>query len=135
MEDKMGESDNVTALELQKCKRILHFSDGVMEEFSDTDDEENVDCAELDVDVKSWPLIPRIKYQFYQAGCKFLYGIDYVGEGLASFLGITTPKYFSESDINNTFQDNMYEEKDNNSNWAQSNNTSNMVITSFPSGT
>ncbi|XP_073832188.1 uncharacterized protein [Musca autumnalis] len=48
---QVGESDKVTTLELEKSKRILHFSDGTMEEFSDSDGEETVDIADMNVDI------------------------------------------------------------------------------------
>ncbi|XP_013106504.1 protein FAM177A1 [Stomoxys calcitrans] len=134
MDDKIEECDNVTALELQKSKRILHFSDGILEEFSDSD-EETVDATDMEIDVKSWPLVPRIKYQVYQAGCKFLNGIDYVGGGLANFLGITTPKFVSESDIKAVYEGNrkIDEDNENVTAWNQNNNnTPNMVVTRCP---
>lgn len=48
---QIDESDNVTALELQKTKRVLHFSDGTMEEFSDSDGEETVDTTDMEVNI------------------------------------------------------------------------------------
>lgn len=33
----------------------------------------------------------------WSLGARVVTGVDYLGEGLASFLGITTPKYVSKS--------------------------------------
>lgn len=73
-------------------------------------------------------------------GNRFLSGIDYVGEGLASFFGITTPKYMSESDIENCTkgESQMHDldeaKQENGGVWYHNNNinTSNIVITSYP---
>lgn len=39
---------------------------------------------------------PWLAYQAWYAGSTALAACDYVGESLASFLGITTPKYYFE---------------------------------------
>lgn len=39
---------------------------------------------------------PWIAYKAYSAGSTALAACDYLGESLASFLGITTPKYYFE---------------------------------------
>lgn len=39
---------------------------------------------------------PWLTYQAWTAGSTALAACDYVGESLASFLGITTPKYYFE---------------------------------------
>ncbi|KAM7350632.1 uncharacterized protein ACRADG_009170 isoform 2-T2 [Cochliomyia hominivorax] len=38
--DEKTECDSISALELQKTKRILYFSDGVLEELSESDEED-----------------------------------------------------------------------------------------------
>ncbi|XP_061389973.1 uncharacterized protein LOC133325207 [Musca vetustissima] len=135
---QIDECDKITTLELQKSKRVLHFSDGTMEDFSDSDGEETVDTADMNVniDVNTLPTVPRIKYKVYQAGCKFLNGIDYVGGGLANFLGITSPKFMSESDIEAVYKEQAEKEveEESNSTWNNHNNNNepNTVITSYP---
>jgi hypothetical protein len=90
-------------------KRILHFSDGntesdfflellvilcfnsgIIEEFSS--DEDEVDSGKPDETKESNWLLRKMK----NGGSKVLNVVDYVGEGLAEFLGITTPKYILE---------------------------------------
>lgn len=43
---------------------------------------------------------PRLRYKASRMGNRFLAGIDYVGGGLASLLGITNSKYASELENN-----------------------------------
>ncbi|XP_013787284.1 protein FAM177A1-like [Limulus polyphemus] len=75
-------------------KRILHFSDGILEEYS-TDEEEAQDetdsTALLDTKQMAW--MPYLWYMTWWIGCRTLAGCDFVGEKLAHFFGITTPKY------------------------------------------
>ncbi|KAM7350631.1 uncharacterized protein ACRADG_009170 isoform 1-T1 [Cochliomyia hominivorax] len=144
--DEKTECDSISALELQKTKRILYFSDGVLEELSESDEEDigpditdkNIDA---NIDFAALPLVSRIKYEAYQIGCHFINGIDYVGEGLASFFGITTPKYISESDIENAIKGNCctydldtISHQSNVGNWQNNNNKniSNVIKTTCP---
>ncbi|XP_076314287.1 uncharacterized protein LOC143226774 [Tachypleus tridentatus] len=75
-------------------KRILHFSDGILEEYS-TDEEEvqdNTDSTAL-LDTKQMAWMPYLWYMTWWIGCRALAGCDFVGEKLAHLFGITTPKY------------------------------------------
>ncbi|XP_017064187.1 uncharacterized protein LOC108103287 [Drosophila eugracilis] len=95
-----SETDNVSALELQSNKRMLYFSDGVMEELSsgseDEADAEMAKCYGVHLNENEMALGPRLRYKASRMGNRFLAGIDYVGGGLASLLGITSSKYASE---------------------------------------
>lgn len=79
----------------EKRKKVLHFSDGV-EELTDSD---NVDTPEgpapmeelIDESKMEW--IPWLALKSRRTGETILSGCDYVGEFLASALGITTPKF------------------------------------------
>ncbi|KAH8259965.1 hypothetical protein KR038_001930 [Drosophila bunnanda] len=101
-----SETDNVTALELQSGRRMLHFSDGVMEELSSgsEDEAEAADVTDqnyaVQLDEREMALGPRLRYKASRMGNRFLAGIDYVGGGLASLLGITSSKYASELENN-----------------------------------
>ncbi|XP_060530844.1 protein FAM177A1 [Cylas formicarius] len=76
-------------------KRVLHFSDGTLEEYS-TDDEE-VDSPHKEVvDPRTLSWGPWMVYKTWAAGETTLSVIDYIGESLASLFGITTPKYYFE---------------------------------------
>ncbi|XP_030382050.1 uncharacterized protein LOC115629672 [Scaptodrosophila lebanonensis] len=99
-DQRNGETDNISALELQSNRRVLYCSDGTMEESSDSEPEADVPDKSYNVhiDERELPLGPRLRYKACRMGNNILAGIDYVGGGLASFLGITNSKYASELD-------------------------------------
>ncbi|XP_014479995.1 PREDICTED: protein FAM177A1-like [Dinoponera quadriceps] len=79
----------------KKPKRMLQFSDGLMEEYSSEDE---VDMPKSNktvsqIDPKSMKWLPWAWYQTTWLSSKMLDGCDYVGEFLANFFGITAPKY------------------------------------------
>jgi len=88
-------------------KRILHFSDGVLEEYSDEEDtgSDIENNSQMQLVVKSWPLITYIASSVFWFGSQALKVCDYMGEGLANILGITSPKYQYEIDEYNRIVD------------------------------
>ncbi|XP_038212773.1 protein FAM177A1-like isoform X2 [Zerene cesonia] len=79
----MGDVENSQVeVTLNRPIRIIHFSDGVEEEI----EEDTVDESLL-----SWA--PWFSYYAWKSGSKVLNAVDYAGESLANFFGITTPKY------------------------------------------
>ncbi|KOX69966.1 hypothetical protein WN51_04481 [Melipona quadrifasciata] len=79
---------------LRRPKRVLHFSDGDLEEYSeDETDAPPVNTTVTQVDPKTLNWLPWAWYQTTSIGSKVLDGCDYVGEWLAGFFGITAPKY------------------------------------------
>lgn len=85
-------------VQVRAPKRVLHFSDGTLEEYSD-DDQDQVDGTgrnEGTVDESKMNWGDWMLHKTCKLGSSVLAGCDYVGEGLASFLGITTPKYSFE---------------------------------------
>ncbi|XP_045581021.2 protein FAM177A1 isoform X2 [Procambarus clarkii] len=85
---------------LKVPRRILHFSDGTLEEYS-TDEEDETDNRPDTlalVDPKSLRWGPWLYYWMLYTGTSALSACDYVGEGLANVLGITSPKYQYEID-------------------------------------
>ncbi|GBM16159.1 Protein FAM177A1 [Araneus ventricosus] len=92
---------NLTELQRKKApKRLVYFSDGILEEYSS--DEDEVDNAAKDtqplIDPKTLPWIPYFGYKFWWMGSQALAVCDYLGENLAWFLGITSPKFQYEID-------------------------------------
>ncbi|KAL0110845.1 hypothetical protein PUN28_014057 [Cardiocondyla obscurior] len=79
----------------KKPKRVLHFSDGVLEEYSSEDEidipKNNKAVSQIDTKNMNW--LPWAWYQTTLVSSKMLDGCDYVGECLANFFGITAPKY------------------------------------------
>ncbi|KAF5286041.1 hypothetical protein FQR65_LT12976 [Abscondita terminalis] len=106
-ETTMNEPDNISLNELEHTKvkvrtpkRVLHFSDGVLEEYSDDEPDSpsggqtNTNNEVVDTSALSWT--SWMIYKAWSAGTVALSACDYVGEGLAYFFGITTPKYWAE---------------------------------------
>ncbi|XP_069671518.1 protein FAM177A1 isoform X2 [Periplaneta americana] len=80
-------------------RKVIHFSDGTIEEYSTDEDESDKSAritSELNPRTLSWG--PWIWYQTANVGSKSLQVCDFLGEHLASFFGITTPKYQYEID-------------------------------------
>lgn len=75
-------------------KRLVYFSDGVLEEYSSEDemDATNDDTQPL-IDPKTLSWLPYIGYLMWWLGYRTLGVCDYLGENLAWFLGITSPKF------------------------------------------
>lgn len=85
-------------VQVRAPKRVLHFSDGTLEEFSD-DEEDQVDAVKREdttVDESKMNWSDWMMHKTCKLGTSVLAGCDFVGEGLASMLGITTPKYSFE---------------------------------------
>merc|ERR1712087_311508 len=77
-------------------RRILHLSDGILEEYS-TDEEEEPEPLPV-IDPKTLKLLPWMMHYMSTAAYKTWRVADFCGEKLAWFFGITTPKYQSAID-------------------------------------
>uniref|UniRef100_A0A182PCC2 Protein FAM177A1 n=1 Tax=Anopheles epiroticus TaxID=199890 RepID=A0A182PCC2_9DIPT len=94
--DNFIQNEKDVEVRVRAPKKVLHFCDGTLEEYSD-DEEDQVDTAEpAPVDESKLKWSEWMRYKTCKLGNTMLAGCDYVGEGLASFLGITTPKYSYE---------------------------------------
>ncbi|KAL7646820.1 UNVERIFIED_CONTAM: hypothetical protein RMT77_002076 [Armadillidium vulgare] len=82
----------------KKPKKILHFSDGVLEEYSSDEETDTPACKPPtdDTDPASLTWKPWMAHWATKTGKNVLSTCDYIGEGLANFLGITSQKYFYE---------------------------------------
>ena len=88
-------------------RRVIHFSDGVIEEFS-TDEEEEAERKAEDekrreeerqrrlVDPKTLAWVPWVLHYTWRGGEAFVAWCDFLGEKLAWWAGITSPKYYYE---------------------------------------
>ncbi|PZC77783.1 protein FAM177A1 [Helicoverpa armigera] len=93
--EKSGE----TQVTIKKPGRILHFSDGVEEEIEEeVATELATEPQETNVDPKTLSWGPWFSHYAWKSGNKVLNAVDYAGESLAGFFGITTPKYQIEID-------------------------------------
>ncbi|CAK9815941.1 Protein FAM177A1 [Anthophora quadrimaculata] len=93
----LNENTNINTQDrksLKRPKRVLHFSDGDLEEYSDDEiDISDTNKVANQVDPKTLNWLPWAWYRTTCISGKLLDGCDYVGEWLASFFGITAPKY------------------------------------------
>ncbi|XP_055716734.1 uncharacterized protein LOC129810347 [Phlebotomus papatasi] len=95
--DRISECNSDVNLSIKKPKRVLHFSDGILEEFSDTEDEVDqnknkvLDVLSVDESQMDWPT--WMIHKAARTKDTVVSGCEYVGEALASFLGITTSKF------------------------------------------
>ncbi|XP_054706376.1 protein FAM177A1-like [Uloborus diversus] len=80
-------------------KRLVYFSDGVLEEYS-SDEECEVDANDTQplIDPKTLTWVPYFGYLVWLLGSRTLAVCDYLGEHLAWFFGITSPKFQYEID-------------------------------------
>nr|XP_002735602.2 PREDICTED: protein FAM177A1-like [Saccoglossus kowalevskii] len=74
-------------------RRVIHFSDGVIEEYStdEEEEEEKEDKPLIDPSTLTWG--PYLWYYTVAASFGALGACEYLGEKLAWFFGITSPKY------------------------------------------
>ncbi|XP_041354532.1 protein FAM177A1-like [Gigantopelta aegis] len=73
-------------------KRVLHFSDGILEEYS-SDEDEDKPPPEPPVDPKTLTWFPWFWHYIVTVASRTLSAADLCGEKLAWFFGITSPKY------------------------------------------
>lgn len=115
-EEQLTNEADAKNVKVRVPKRVLHFSDGILEEFS-TDEEDEADSANtnktlvdpvcLTTKINILLLIqliiqanltwgPWFMYKAWSAGSSTLSAVDVVGEFFANLFGITTPKYYFE---------------------------------------
>lgn len=83
-------------------RRVIHCSDGVIEEYSTDEEQDQIDLAKQSQvanprpDPKSLAWMPWMIHHTWFAGATVLSYCDFFGEKLAWFFGITSPKYYYE---------------------------------------
>ncbi|XP_071963265.1 protein FAM177A1-like [Antedon mediterranea] len=105
------EFEAITLEEKKQPKRVLHFSDGILEEFSSDEEEDETD-AQPKIDPKTLTWIPYLWYYCVLGATKTLSVCDVVGEKFAWWLGITSPKYQYAIDEYNRLKEEEREELD-----------------------
>lgn len=73
--------------------KLLHFSDGVLEECSSDEEPPAALPAPVVVDPSTLPWSSFLLHWALQLGTQALAVCDYLGEHLANWFGITAPKY------------------------------------------
>lgn len=116
------ESSSDTQLTINKPATVLHFSDGVDEEFHE---EENTELSskpsEPSVEPKTLTWGPWLSHYAMKSGTKVLNAVDYAGESLAGFFGITTPKYQLEIDEYERMQEEKKKMEEDSTGWVPKN--------------
>ncbi|XP_041981609.1 protein FAM177A1-like [Aricia agestis] len=119
---KMEESNEVQVT-INRPTKIIHFSDGVDEEIEQEKATE-VNCTVSnnvdDVNPQSgW--MPWLSHYAWKSSSKMLNAVDYAGEGLANFFGITTPKYQIEIDEYERVQEEKKQLEEESAGWVPKN--------------
>ncbi|KAG0718342.1 Protein FAM177A1 [Chionoecetes opilio] len=119
-QENLAQAEDGRCRSQKKPRRILHFSDGVMEEYS-SEEEEDVEVEERKklnaapmtvADPKAMKWGPWFYYWMLYSGGSAVSFCDHVGEGLANALGITSPKYQYELDEYNATMEQEEAEKE-----------------------
>ncbi|ELU16309.1 hypothetical protein CAPTEDRAFT_221099 [Capitella teleta] len=90
-------------------RRILHFSDGILEEYSTEEEESEDEMDAINPSTLSW--FPWLRHQFGSLAYSTFSAADVCGEKLAWFFGITSPKYQYAIDEYNRMRKEEEEEK------------------------
>lgn len=112
-------------IKVKTPKRILHFSDGTLEEYSEdeniTPPNEPTNVAIVDTSTLSWS--SWLAYKSWSAGVMALSACDYLGEHLAYFFGITTPKYWAEIEESKRIEAERIEQQKQAEGWSEPNSS------------
>ncbi|CAH2041556.1 unnamed protein product, partial [Iphiclides podalirius] len=110
--------------------KVIHFSDGIEEEIEEVT-ANNLDCApksEHNVDTATLSWGPWISHYAKKSGTKVLNAVDYAGESLAHFFGITTPKYQIEIDEYERMEEEKKKIEDESAGWVAKNSDGNIPL-------
>jgi len=101
-----NESESENKKKKRVPRRVIHFSDGIVEEFStdSEDEEEKRKSALIEEEKKKYALldpkklnwVPWMVWHTWFMGSTVLSYCDFIGEKLAWWFGITSPKYYYE---------------------------------------
>jgi len=95
----LSEAEDRIGGKKRKPRRILHFSDGILEEYSTEEEQENEEIDNTSksvVDPRSLTWMAWISWRAWASGGNVVSVLDSIGEKLAWWLGITSPKYYYE---------------------------------------
>ncbi|CAG9863195.1 unnamed protein product [Phyllotreta striolata] len=118
-----AEGQNAT-VKVKAPKRVLHFCDGVLEEYS-SDEDDCVDNKSNQAVINPASLTwgPWFMYKAWSAGSSTLTAVDSVGEFLASLFGITTPRYYFEMEEYKRKEEERLKRQEGEAGWCQVSNT------------
>ncbi|XP_045773774.1 protein FAM177A1-like isoform X1 [Maniola jurtina] len=115
--------DSEVQVTINRPKRIIHFSDGVEEEIEEekVNELQSAPETEQSVDPKNLSWGPWLSHYALKSGSSVLYAVDYAGESLATFFGITTPKYQIEIDEYERIQEEKRKLEEESAGWVPRN--------------
>ncbi|XP_076273995.1 protein FAM177B [Rhynchophorus ferrugineus] len=116
--------DNVSqaSYKMKTPKRVIQCSDGILEEYStDEEEEDNKNTETVDPATLQWG--PWFYYKVTKAACTALSAMEYMGENLAWFFGITSPKYYFELEEYKRRQESDKLQADKEQGWCDTNAT------------
>nr|XP_026494647.1 protein FAM177B isoform X2 [Vanessa tameamea] len=105
--NEVNKMDSAVHVNINRSIRMLHFSDGVEEE--------------IEEEKKSLTWGPWFSHYASRSGSKVLNAVDYAGESLANFFGITTPKYQIEINEYERLQEEKKRIEDESAGWVPKN--------------
>ncbi|GJQ65001.1 hypothetical protein Trydic_g7163 [Trypoxylus dichotomus] len=120
---ELKEAENQSNVKVRVPKRVLHFSDGILEEYSDDETDNTSPKEKQVVDPKTLTWGPWLTFKAWAAGTSTLAAIDYIGEYLGDFFGITTPKYQSEINEYERIQSRRKELEETRKGWTEPENS------------
>ncbi|CAH1173983.1 unnamed protein product [Phaedon cochleariae] len=106
------------AVKVKTPKRVLHFCDGTLEEYS-TDEEDYTPKQDSVVDPATLTWGPWLSYKAWSAGSSTLSVMDTVGEFMASLFGITTPRYYFELEEYKRREEMRLKQQDEEQGWSK----------------
>ncbi|XP_068630297.1 protein FAM177A1 [Battus philenor] len=117
-------------LTIKRPFKVIHFSDGIEEEI------EEVNASELDsiprnednIDPTTLQWGPWFTHYAKKSGTKVLNVVDYAGESLANFFGITTPKYQIEIDEYERVKEEKKKIEEESAGWVSNNSNGNIPL-------
>ncbi|CAH2270074.1 jg16534 [Pararge aegeria aegeria] len=113
--------DSEVQVTINKPKRVIYFSDGIEEEIEEEKANELQSTPEQIVDPKTLSWVPWFSYYVWKSGSSALNAVDYAGESLAGFFGITTPKYQIEIDEYERLQEEKRQIEEESAGWVPKN--------------
>ncbi|XP_056645433.1 protein FAM177A1 [Diorhabda sublineata] len=119
----MAQVEGQNSIKVKTPKRVLHFSDGILEEYS-TDEEDNSTTQNQQIDPATMTWGPWFWLKAWSAGNSTLNVVDTIGEFLSSVFGITTPRYYFELEEYKRREEQKRRQNELASGWSQPTNTS-----------
>ncbi|XP_013161966.1 PREDICTED: protein FAM177A1-like [Papilio xuthus] len=130
METRDVETTDQVNVTIKRPIKVIHFSDGIEEEIEEVHTNELASAPhnEDSVDPKTLTWGPWFSHYAKKSGSKVLGAVDYAGESLANFFGITTPKYQIEIDEYERVKEEKKKMEEESAGWVPKNSGGNIPL-------